>query len=151
MDCGIFLKVQDASHSVGKTAYYSVQWSPLTLADRWTIVSHVPRRGGVYEIYWMDEQKALRLFALGNCVYGGLRAELRRLTDPEINSAQSAILTERKIWYRYAISDSAAAMTDVLWFFRSLYFPGNPGVEHSGLYKRIFLQEFSPNNLSWIE
>ena len=35
----------------GDSVYYYVQWSPLSLAERWEINAKVPAVGGVYEIY----------------------------------------------------------------------------------------------------
>ncbi|MDR2403812.1 MAG: hypothetical protein LBD78_07245, partial [Spirochaetaceae bacterium] len=77
MEYGISFRAQ------GKVVHYFVTWSPLILADRWTINSKVPSVGGVYEIYWMDDHRHLRMLSVGDTHYGGLRTELRRLTDPE--------------------------------------------------------------------
>jgi hypothetical protein len=131
--------------------YYVVNWSPLALADRWEINAKVPGVAGVFEIYWMDDHKHLRLFSVGQTHYGGLRSELRRLTDPQLceNANTKKILEEKEVWYRYAPSNSADSMTDVIWFFMTTYFPENPGVEHSGRYKKIFLNESGPNKLRW--
>jgi hypothetical protein len=136
----------------GKDGYYFVNWSPLTLADRWTINASVPAVGGVYEIYWMDDSKHLRMLAVGDTHYGGLRSELRRLTDPElVNDRKTVdILENREIWFRYAPTNSSAVMADVVWFFRATYFPENPGVSHSGRYERIFLKESAPDKLIWV-
>ena len=126
-----------------EAVYYYVQWSPLALADRWTINSKVPAVAGIYEIYWMDDHDHLRMLAVGNTHYGGLRSEIRRLTDPELiqDPKVKQILEDREIWYRYAPSNSADIMSDVIWFFRKTYFPENPGVEHSGRFKKIFMKE----------
>jgi len=132
--------------------YYYVQWSPLTLAERWTINAKVPAVAGVYEIYWMDDHDHLRMLTVGNSHYGGLRSEIRRLTDAELALDQKTreILENEEIWFRYAPSHSADVMADVVWFFRSTYFPENPGVEHSGRYKKIFLKESTPDKLIWV-
>jgi hypothetical protein len=137
----------------GKDVYYFVNWSPLSLAERWVINARVPSIAGVYEIYWMDERKHLRMLSVGNTRYGGLRTELRRLTDPELSAAgpMRRILEDNEIWFRYAPSNSAAAMSDVVWFFRRTYFPEAPGVSHSGLYEKIFLRESEPDKLIWVE
>ena len=146
MDYGITVKEKD------KAVYYSVQWSPLTLADRWTISSRVPAMGGVYEIYWMDDHNHLRMLAVGDTHYGGLRSELRRLTDPELTLDPKAreILENEEIWYRYTLSNSSNVMADVVWFFRKTYFPENPGVEHSGRFEKIFMKESAPDKLIWV-
>jgi hypothetical protein len=146
MEFGITLRERS------KDAFYVVRWSPLTLADRWTINAKVPAVGGVYEIYWMDAHKHLRMLMVGDTHYGGLRSELRRLTDPELirKPEMRRILENEEIWFRYSPTDSAAVMADVVWFFRKTYFPENPGVFHSGRYERIFMKEFAPDNLIWI-
>ena len=146
MDPGITFQVK------GENAYYYVQWSPLAIAERWTISSKVPAVAGVYEIYWMDDHDHLRMLAVGNTHYGGLRSELRRLTDSELTLDEKAkkILEDEEIWFRYAPTNSAAAMADVVWFFRVTYFPEDPGVEPSGLYKKVFLKESAPDKLIWV-
>jgi len=146
MDYGITVMEKDES------GYYYVQWSPLSLAERWTINAKVPAVAGVYEIYWMDDHEHLRLLSVGNTHYGGLRSELRRLTDPELtlDPKDRKILEDEEIWFRYAPSNSAAVMSDVVWFFRKTYFPENPGVEHSGRYKKIFMKESAPDKLIWV-
>jgi hypothetical protein len=137
----------------GKDVYYLVSWSPLARADRWTINARVPSVGGVYEIYWTDERRRLRMLRVGDTHYGGLRTELRRLTDPDLSLSPELrqILRDNEIWFRYAPSDSPGIMADVVWFFRQTYFPGNPGVPHSGRYEKIFLRESEPDKLLWVE
>ncbi|MDR0876411.1 MAG: hypothetical protein LBN21_00030 [Treponema sp.] len=146
MDYGITAKEK------GRDVHYSVKWSPLAKADRWTINAKVPSVAGVYEIYWMDDHDHLRLFMVGVTHYGGLRTELRRLTDPELaeNENTKKILEDEEIWFRYVPSNSAMIMADVLWFFKKTYFPENPGVEHSGRYEKIFMNESAPDKLIWV-
>jgi hypothetical protein len=146
MDLGI------SAQEKGDEVYYFIQWSPLELAERWTINSKVPAVAGVYEIYWMDDHNHLRMMAVGNTHYGGLRSELRRLTDPELvlNPKERETLENEEIWFRYAPSNSSDAMSDVVWFFRKTYFPEDPGVSHSGRFKKIFLKESDPNKLIWV-
>jgi hypothetical protein len=146
MEFGIVSQVR------GKAVYYSITWSPLTLADRWTINAKVPSVAGVYEIYWMDDHKHLRMLTVGDTHYGGLRSELRRLTDPELidEPRTRKILEDEEIWFRYAPSNSAAIMADVVWFFRKTYFPENPGVDHSGRYEKIYMNESAPDKLIWV-
>ena len=146
MDYGISSREKDDE------VYYSIQWSPLTIAERWTINSKVPAVGGVYEIYWMDDHEHLRMMAVGDTHFGGLRSEIRRLTDPELtlDAKTRQILEDEEIWYRYAPSNSAKVMSDVVWFFRKTYFPENPGVEHSGRFKKIYMKESAPDKLIWV-
>ena len=133
--------------------HYLVSWSPLAKADRWEIQAKVPSVAGIFEIYWMDETKRLRMFILDKTIYGGLRSEIRRLTDPELcinNEKQKKILEEKEIWYRYAPTDSAKVMADVIWYFMKTYFPENTSVEHSGRYEKIFMTESEPDKLVWV-
>ena len=65
----------------GKDAYYTVAWSALRKADRWEIAKTVPAVGGVYELYWMDERKRLRMLSVASARFGGLRSEIRRFTS----------------------------------------------------------------------
>ncbi len=141
------------ARSNGKNAYYQVAWSALRTADRWEIAKTVPAVGGVYEIYWMDERKHLRMLTIASARFGGLRSEIRRFTDPELvdDPKTAAVLEERDIYFRYAETDSAAAMADVVWFFRKTYFPENPGVSHSGKYERIFVSESAPDKIRWVD
>jgi len=134
-------------------AYYSVEWSPLSKADRYEIINKVPALAGIFEIYWMDEENRLRLFFVGKTDYGGLRSELRRLTDPELckdNEKTRKILDEKEIWYRYTLNDSSNVMADVLWFFMQTYFPEKTTFKHSGRYNNIFLKESAPDKLIWV-
>ena len=135
-----------------KEAHYSVKWSPLSLADRWTINAKVPSVAGIYEIYWMDDHEHLRMLSVGQTHYGGLRTEIRRLTDPELTKDASLrqILEDKEIWFRYAPCNSSAMMLDVVWFFRRTYFPENPGVSHSDRFEKIFMNESAPNKLIWV-
>jgi len=136
----------------GENAYYLIQWSPLAIAERWTINASVPAVAGVYEIYWMDDHNHLRMLAVGDTHYGGLRSEIRRLTDPELTLDQKVrkTLEDEEIWFRYTPSHSPENMLDVVWFFRKTYFPENPGVEHSGRFKNIFMSESAPDKLIWV-
>ena len=146
MDFGISVQQKD------DCGYFFVQWSPLAIAERWTINAKVPAIAGVYEIYWMDDHNHLRMLAVGNTHYGGLRSEIRRLTDSELalDPKTRETLENEEIWFRYAPSNSVDNMSDVVWFFRSTYFPENPGVEHSGRFKKIFLKESAPDKLIWV-
>jgi len=133
--------------------YYFVQWSPLAKAERYDIITKVPALAGVFEIYWMDESKRLRLFMVGQTNYGGLRSEIRRITDPELcknNEKARKIMEEKEIYYRYALTDSSNIMADVVWFFMQNYFPEKTDIKHSGRFEDIFLKESAPDKLIWV-
>jgi len=147
MSCGI--KGTEKNRDI----YYFVQWSPLLKADKYDIISKVPSVAGVYEIYWMDEKKHLRLFVVGKTDYGGLRSEIRRITDPELcidNEKTKKILEEKEIWYRYAPTDSSKIMADVVWFYMKTYMSDNTTAENSGCYENIYLKESAPDKLIWV-
>jgi hypothetical protein len=136
----------------GEDAHYHIEWSPLCIADRWEINAKVPAIAGVFEIYWMDDHNHLRMLSVGQTQYGGLRSELRRLTDPELATDANArkILEDEEVWYRYAPTNSPNVMADVVWYFRETYFPGNPEVDHSGRYRKIYMTESEPDKLIWV-
>ena len=146
MDFGITIQEK------GDCAYYNIRWSPLAIAERWTINAKVPAVAGVYEIYWMDDHNHLRMLSVGNTHYGGLRSEIRRLTDSELalDPKVRETLENEEIWFRYAPSHSVGNMADVVWFFRKTYFPEDPGVEHSGRFKKIYVKESEPDKLIWV-
>jgi outer membrane lipoprotein-sorting protein len=100
----------------------------------------------------MDGRKHLRLFGLGQTHYGGLRSELRRLTDSELATDEKTrtILEEKEIWYRYVPSNSSPDMSDVVWFFMTTYFPEGTKTQHSGRYKKIYIKESEPDKLIWV-
>jgi len=133
--------------------YYTVNWSPLSKADKYEIINKVPSVAGFFEIYWMDENNHLRMMVVGKANYSGLRAEIRRITDPELcknNDKMKKILDEKEIWYRYCCSDSAKIIDDVTWFFMKTYFPERTDIENSGRYENIFLKESAPDKLLWV-
>ena len=147
MKCGI------TAAEKNEDVYYFVQWSPLSKADRYDIISKVPSLAGIFEIYWMDELKRLRLFVVGQTNYGGLRSEIRRITDPELcknDEKMRKILEEKEIWYRYAPTDSANIMSDIVWFFMQTYFPEKDTLKNSGRYVNIYLKESEPDKLMWV-
>jgi len=147
------MKIGISVNEKDNDVYYFVQWAPLSKADRYDIITKVPAVAGVFEIYWMDETKHLRLFIVGKTDYGGLRSEIRQITDPELckdNPNRRKILEEKEIWYRYATTDSSNIMADVLWYFMQEYDPENTTTEHSGRYENIFLKESAPDKLIWV-
>jgi len=148
MEIGITSKIKN------EAVYYFVNWSCLSKAERYDIIYKVPEVAGVYEIYWMDENKHLRLFIVGKTDYSGLRTEIRNITDPELcynDKKAKKILEEKEIWYRYSTTNSSMSMDDVIWFFMNEYFPEKTDVRHSGRYKDIFLKESTPDKLLWVE
>lgn len=93
------------------------------------------------------------MLVVGNAQFGGLRSEIRRFTDPELTEDPriAELLSEKDIYFRYAWTDSSADMADVVWFFRVTYFPENPGVHHSGRFERIYMNEWAPDQVRWVD
>lgn len=132
-------------------AYFTIQWSPFTLAERININRAVPSVSGIAELYYMDDHGHLNLFYLARCFYGGLRSTIRAATDVEVETDERrrAILRdhEDKIYYRYSCVDSQADMSDILFFFMKTYSPKLQHQEYSGRYRRIFLKELDTGGL----
>lgn len=134
-----------------KCGYFTVAWSPITLADKYSIVTKVPAMGGVIELYFMDDQGKLNLFCLSRSWYGGLRSTLRERTDPllEEDPVRKAILEshEKKLYYRYSLSESHPDMLDVVYFLSETAAPGQNLAPHSGRFEQIFLKEIDEGKL----
>lgn len=135
----------------GQDGYFTVTWSEFKKADRWSIKNAVPAMGGVAELYWMDDHKKLNIFCVTRSWYGGLRSNLRELTDPEIerDPERLAILLEHKdaIYYRYTLTDSLDDMNDVVFYLSEVHAPGAHKVKSSGRYERIFVNEIDAGKL----
>ncbi len=132
-------------------AFYTVHWSPITKADKYTINGAVPAMGGLAELYWMDERGKLNLYLLARSYYGGLRATLRTATDPEEekDERRRAVLLdhEDRIYYRYTLVESQDDMSDVMCFFLSRHAPGTTNQPHSGRYEMIYVKEIDSGSL----
>lgn len=137
-------KIEDAY-----TAFFTVRWSLLRKAEKYSITSTVPSMAGIFELYYMDEKKKLNLFYVGRVWIGGLRSRLRRLTDPtlELDDRRRAILETKDCYYRYSLSESFRDLTDVFFFFSNTYFPHTSIAEHSGRYDTIYVKEISPQKI----
>lgn len=132
-------------------AFYTVRWSPIIKADKYTIIGSVPAMGGVAELYYKDDHGKLNLYMLARSYFGGLRATLRVVTDPETekDERRHAVLVdhEDQIYYRYALLESQDDMSDVMFFFMTTHAPSSPSQPHSGRYERIFLKEIDSGSL----
>lgn len=131
-------------------AFFTVRWSPITKAEKYSIARSVPAMGGVAELYYKDRQGKLNLYMLARSYYGGLRATLRVATDPELEKdpRRLAVLVghEDGIYYRYSLIESQDDMTDVMFFFMSTYCP-SASFDHTGRYDKIFLKEIDSGGL----
>ncbi len=143
MDFEVTKKVKDGS------AYYLVRWSHLAICDKYRIINAVPAVAGLYELYYEDDHKALRLFYVAKAWYGGLRTSLREKTDPELekNLEHKRILSDCKCYYRYVATGSHADMSDIIFFFAETYMPGQSKTHHSGRYEDIYVEEISADKI----
>jgi hypothetical protein len=131
--------------------FYTVRWSPIVRADKYDIVTKVPAIGGIAELYYMDEKGKLNLFCLQRSWYGGLRSTLRERCDPvlEKDPFRLSILVkwQDRIYYRWTNCESAADMSDIMFFFSETYSPGSKDASSSGRYHRIYLKELDTGKL----
>ena len=142
-----------AARAEGRDVYYTLTWSPLARADKYSVATGVPAVAGVYELYRMDEEKRLNLLAVAHAWYGGLRSQIREAIDPDAASSplRRAAVTGADLYCRYAPSDSLDALLDVVWFLRNAYFPCDARVRSSGKYANIYLRERAPDKVRWVD
>ncbi len=133
----------------GEYVYYTVFWSPLRKAEKFDIVRHVPAMAGIFELYYMDENKRIHRMLISRVWYGGLRSRIRHDTDPELVMEEHyrKILNKYQCYYRFTLTDSMNDMLDVLHFFSKTYIPEQPVPGDSGRYRKIFLEEVSPDKV----
>ena len=133
--------------------YYTVFWSRLQKADRYEIITKVPSVSGIYELYYQDEHKQLNLFHIAKAWYGGLRARLRKTTDPELeeDKTKKEILEKNDCYYRYTVIPSYSDMSDILYFFAATYRPHTHKVSSSGRYENIYVNEVSEDKIVTVD
>ncbi len=133
--------------------YYTVFWSRLQKADRYEIIKKVPSVSGIFELYYQDEHKQLNLFHIAKAWYGGLRARLRKETDPELeeDKTKKEILEKNDCFYRYTVISSYADMSDILFFFAATYRPHMHKVVASGRYENIYVNEVSEDKIVTVD
>ena len=133
----------------GDAVYYLLRWSHLRKADRHEISGGVPSMAGVYEIYYRDERKVLRMLTFARAWYGGLRNSIREATDPELvrDPRRRDILSRYDAYYRYAPVASHGDMTDLLFFFAQTYVPEDSRHPSSGRYEDVFVEEVAPDRI----
>lgn len=131
------------------TAYFTIFWSKLKKAEKYDIIKAVPSVGGIYELYYMDLKGKLNLLSVSKAWFGGLRNEIRKESDPDLvtNVTKKRILNNYECYYRFSTSESHKDMTDILYFFKSNYFPGKKDIACSGRYKNIYVKEISPDKI----
>lgn len=131
-------------------AYYTVNWSPLIKADTWEVSRKIPSMAGIYELFYMDEYNKLVLLDIDKVWYGGLRNRLRESIDPELeikDMERKKILEDHELHCRYCLSNSIPDMSDVLYVYIESCYPEWEEEEPSGRYKKVFINENSPNKI----
>jgi hypothetical protein len=138
-------KMEDSRGSV----YFTIFWSKLAKCEKYHIIKAVPSDAGIYELYSMDLKGKLNLFYFGKSWYGGLRNELRARTDPEIETDQKRrdVLLKYDCYFRYSLIGNSDDMTDILFFFAQIYFPGSPIYKPSGRYETVYVKEESSDKI----
>lgn len=133
-------------------AYFTVIWSKIKKAEKYDINASVPAESGVFELYYMDDDKRLNLMYIERVWFGGLRSTIRKLTDPELGSDPKwkDVLSRYDCYYRYTLSANSRDMEDVLFYFSEVLFPGLDRCTSSGRYTNIFLNEESPEKFDTV-
>jgi hypothetical protein len=130
-------------------AVYIINWSNFRKADKYDIVATVPSVSGIFELYYQDKKKKLNLFLFSKVWYGGLKYELRKFTDPEMEKDEKRrfLLENCDCYYRYSITQSYQDMCDIFYYYSRTYLPNTPPPPHSGRYNDIIVDERSKDKL----
>lgn len=122
-------------------AYYSTSWSPRTPVNRYVITRSVPSLPGIFELYYKDNLGKIQLFYMERVWYGGLRAEIRRASDPlEVSDPlRRRVLSKFKCFYRYTVVESKADMRDLLHNYSEALLPFDEPPASSGRYEKVFI------------
>jgi hypothetical protein len=133
----------------GGDVFFTITWSPLAQADKFLINASVPAMAGIFELYYLDEKKKLRLICIQRVWYGGLRSRLRMVTDPELaeDPKRKELLETHECYFRYSLTNSSEDMADILFFFASNRPVARGCANPSGRYATVFVKEFSQNKL----
>ncbi len=133
-------------------AFFEINWSGFKKAERYDINSSVPAESGVFQLYYMDDNKRLFLMYISRVWFGGLRSTIRKLTDPDLeyDPKWKSILSKYDCYYRYSLSDSNKDMEDILFYFSEVLFPGLNKCADSNRYRNIYLIEESPENFDTV-
>lgn len=133
-------------------AYFTLYWSKLTKADKYTITTSVPSVSGLYELYYEDYEKQLNLLTINTAWLGGLRSQIRQDIEPDFNKPKNLriVLENLPIYYRFSMSDVSEDIQDVVWFLNQTYFGEKSKVHDSGRYKNIFVKEAAPDKIHWV-
>ena len=109
-------------------AVYYPYWSPKFPVNRYSITGSVPSRPGIFRLFYKDDKGHEELFYMERVWYGGLRAEIRRATDPaEVSDpARRSVLEKYSCRYSYTIVETKPDMLDLLSAYSELLLPQGP-------------------------
>lgn len=135
-----------------KEGYFSLYWSHLKKADKYSVNGIIPALPGLYELYYQDEKKAMNLLTISSGWRSGLRSQIREDIEPSIFKPEEVrkILEDKPLYCRYTECENAENLQDVLWFLHQMYFGDKHKVHHTGRFEKIFVKEFAPDRLHWI-
>ncbi|WP_020612296.1 hypothetical protein [Sediminispirochaeta bajacaliforniensis] len=131
--------------------YFSIAWSHLTKAERYTILGSAPSMAGVYELYYREPGGALKQLFFQMAWYGGIREHLRRDIDPTLLDdapIQKAIVEVNSCFFRYSLMEDIHDMEDLCFFFSRKAPPDKKELpSHSGRYRKIYVREIDSDRL----
>lgn len=135
----------------GADAFYTLNWSPLYKAEKYTVTTGAPSVSGIYELYKMGENRELCFLESAIAWYGGIRSNVRAAIDEDATQdpERKKILADAELYFRFSCCEIFADLQDVLWFMRLIYFPDETPPDDSGRYENIYLEENSPDNFIW--
>lgn len=125
---------QSSKSVSGRTARYTLRWSPYVEMDRYLIHGIVPSEGGIFQVY-VNVKGQLHLLHSEMSHYGGLRNRLRELIDPLYMGTvpHKKIMEEKQCFVRYSVLISINDMKDIMHFLT--------GSESSGRYESVLVNE----------
>lgn len=137
-----------------ENVYYTLNWSRLMEADKYSVNKGTPAMAGIIELYFLDEYKKLRILRREHVWYGGVRSRLREAVDPTLelkDKPLQKLLEKSKLFCRYTLSESIPDMSDIIFFLPNA--PVRPGGEtdHSGRYKKIFVNEVNAEKIVTVD
>ena len=98
---------------------------------------------GIFELYYRRGQDDFKLFYMERVWYGGLRAEIRRATDPANvpDRLRRGVLENEDCFYRFTIVESKADLKDLLHRYSEMLLPSQPPPAASGRYEQILIAD----------
>ncbi|MDC7241969.1 MAG: hypothetical protein PQJ50_16560 [Spirochaetales bacterium] len=118
----------------GKTARFTLNWSPFVEMDRYLIHGIVPSEGGIFQVF-VNDRGGLRLIHTEMSHYGGLRNRVRELIDPLYmgHNPIKKTVEDQQCFVRFSVFISIGDMQDVMNYLT--------GSEDSGRYDEVLVFE----------